>query len=163
MRVELSMNSANSGNLINNWSMYWGQFKDPLCYPGLPGAVLTSLPHIQGVEDLTTTFYKKYSTNFVDEINDEKLEWFWRKGSALRIWRVMCCTHFPLHILLHISLTCQTIDSAFNAYVKRIQLSGLWYMTGIRLTFKGILSIEYHILKNRTRSMSWSEEFHFGS
>ena len=29
-RAELSLNSANSGNLINHWSMNWAQFKDPV-------------------------------------------------------------------------------------------------------------------------------------
>ena len=37
--AELPLNSSNSGNLINHWSMNWAQFKDPLCYLCLAGAV----------------------------------------------------------------------------------------------------------------------------
>ena len=40
--VEPSMNSANSGNLINHWNMNWIQFKDPVCYMYLAGTVVAS-------------------------------------------------------------------------------------------------------------------------
>ena len=35
-------NSPNSANLINHWSMNWGQFKDPFCYACLAGFVAAS-------------------------------------------------------------------------------------------------------------------------
>ena len=34
------MNSATSGNLINHWSMNWGQFKGPVSYMCLVGTVI---------------------------------------------------------------------------------------------------------------------------
>ena len=40
--TELSFNSANSGNLINHWSMNWAQFKDPVFRMCLVGAVVAS-------------------------------------------------------------------------------------------------------------------------
>ena len=51
-RVKLSsnlVNPANSGKLINHWSMNWSQFNDPLCYLRLPGAVLPPISLTQGV------------------------------------------------------------------------------------------------------------------
>ena len=36
------MISANSGNLINHWSMNWAQYKDPVSHMCLAGAVVTS-------------------------------------------------------------------------------------------------------------------------
>ena len=42
---ELSLNSvisANSGNLVNHWSMNWAQFKDPVSHMCLAGAVIAS-------------------------------------------------------------------------------------------------------------------------
>ena len=44
-----SVNSANSGNLINHSSMNWGQFKDPVSQMCLAGVVLASLTLIQEV------------------------------------------------------------------------------------------------------------------
>ena len=40
--TELSFNSANSGNLINHWSMNWAQFKDPISHVFLAGTVVPS-------------------------------------------------------------------------------------------------------------------------
>ena len=37
-----SVNSANSGNLINHWSMNWAKFKDPVSHVCLAGAVVAS-------------------------------------------------------------------------------------------------------------------------
>ena len=37
-----SVNSANSENIRNHWSMNWGQLKDPLCYLCLAGVVIAS-------------------------------------------------------------------------------------------------------------------------
>ena len=42
-----SVNSANSGNLINHWSMNWAQFKNPVYHMCLAGAVVASWPLIQ--------------------------------------------------------------------------------------------------------------------
>ena len=43
--AELSVNSVNSGNLINHFSMNWAQFKDPvshLCLCWCCGSILVS-------------------------------------------------------------------------------------------------------------------------
>ena len=67
--VELSlnsMNSTNSGNLIDHCSMNWGQFKGHLCYLCLHGAVVWSLLLMQQVVDSRLTFYK----NFVNEFTE---------------------------------------------------------------------------------------------
>ena len=40
--VELKLNSANSQNLINHWSMDWAQFKDPVSHMCLAGIVVAS-------------------------------------------------------------------------------------------------------------------------
>ena len=37
-----SLNSANSGKLINHWSMNWAQFKDPVSHMCLAGTVVAS-------------------------------------------------------------------------------------------------------------------------
>ena len=37
-----SVNSANSGNLINHWSKIWAQFKDPVSHTCLAGVVVAS-------------------------------------------------------------------------------------------------------------------------
>ena len=37
-----SVNSADSGNLINHWTMNWAQFKDPVSHMCLVGTVVTS-------------------------------------------------------------------------------------------------------------------------
>ena len=40
--VELSLNSANSGNLINHLNMNWAHFKDPISHMCFAGAVVAS-------------------------------------------------------------------------------------------------------------------------
>ena len=37
-----SVNSGNSGNLINHWSMNWAQFKDPIFHMCLAGTLVAS-------------------------------------------------------------------------------------------------------------------------
>ena len=39
--------------------MNWGQFKDPLCYLCLHGAVLSSLPLVQEAKGSRLTFFTK--------------------------------------------------------------------------------------------------------
>ena len=43
------MNSANSGKLINQWSINWAQFKDPVSHMCLAGAVVACWPLAQEV------------------------------------------------------------------------------------------------------------------
>ena len=40
--LQLKCKSANSGNLMNHWSMNWAQFKDPISHMCLAGAVVAS-------------------------------------------------------------------------------------------------------------------------
>ena len=40
--AEFSLNSANSGNLRNHWSMNWAQFKDPVSHMCLAGTVVAA-------------------------------------------------------------------------------------------------------------------------
>ena len=44
-----SLNSVNSGNLINHWSMNWAQFKDPVSHMCLSSAVVASRSPTQEV------------------------------------------------------------------------------------------------------------------
>ena len=41
--ADLSLDSANSGNLINHRSMNWAQFKDPVSHMCLAGSVVASM------------------------------------------------------------------------------------------------------------------------
>ena len=45
-----SLNSANSGNLINHWSMTWEQFKDPISHMCLAHTVVASWSLTQDME-----------------------------------------------------------------------------------------------------------------
>ena len=45
---EISVNSVNAANLINHWSVYWGQFKDDISHMWLAGAVVASWSLTQG-------------------------------------------------------------------------------------------------------------------
>ena len=65
-KVKLSLNSVNSANLINHWSMNRYQFKDPLCYLYLHGAVVSSLSLLQEVVGSRLTFYKKFINEFTE-------------------------------------------------------------------------------------------------
>ena len=47
--AELSLNSGNSENLRNHWSMNWVQYKDLLCYLCLCGLVVSSLSLTQEI------------------------------------------------------------------------------------------------------------------
>ena len=51
-----SVNLVNSGNMINNWGMIFGQFKDPVCYPCLTGAVVANESVAQEVSSLNNLF-----------------------------------------------------------------------------------------------------------
>ena len=45
------MTSANSGNLINHWSVNWAQFKDPISHKCLAGTVVAYWSFTQEVAD----------------------------------------------------------------------------------------------------------------
>ena len=49
-----SVNSANSGNPINHWSMNWAQFKDPVPHMHLAGTVVASWSLTQEVVGLSS-------------------------------------------------------------------------------------------------------------
>ena len=57
--AKLSLNSANSENVINHSSMDWAQFKDPIFHMGLAGSVVASWPLTQEVAGLNP-FNDKY-------------------------------------------------------------------------------------------------------
>ena len=57
--AELSVNSANTGNLINHWSMNWTQFKDPVSSMCLAGTVVGSWSLTQEVAG-SNPFNDKY-------------------------------------------------------------------------------------------------------
>ena len=65
--VELSLNSVNSGNsenLRNHWSMNWVQYKDLLCYLCLCGLVVSSLSLTQEILGSSPTLPFLYFINF---------------------------------------------------------------------------------------------------
>ena len=64
--AELSLNSINSGNLINHWSMNFGQFKDPLCYQHLLAAENGCWYLITEAVWIQWPFLQKNSTYSVD-------------------------------------------------------------------------------------------------
>ena len=61
-----SMNSANSENIRNPWSMNGSQFTDPLCYLCLPGTVVASWFLTKEVTGSNPLLLHKYFTNSVD-------------------------------------------------------------------------------------------------
>ena len=77
--AELSLNSANSGNLLNHWSMNWAQFKDPVSYMCLAGTVVAYWSLTQEVAGSSPFTVKTniFVTEFAEfnEKNEEKLHW----------------------------------------------------------------------------------------
>ena len=73
-----SVNSANSGNLINHWSMNWVQFEDPISHMCLAGAVVASwslTPEVAGLSPFTVmtnifvTVFTEFSEIFMKNSN----------------------------------------------------------------------------------------------
>ena len=62
--AELSLNSGNSENLRNHWSMNWVQYKDLLCYLCLHGLVVSSLSLTQEILGSSPTLPFLYFINF---------------------------------------------------------------------------------------------------
>ena len=96
---ELSLNSVNSGNLMNHWSMNWPQFKDPCSYMCLTGAVAASWSPTQEVAGLSH-FSDKYFLS-LDLLNSGKT---FRKHSNASLVSV-CAVGCP-----HVTITDQTWD-----------------------------------------------------
>ena len=61
--IRNSVHSANTGNLINHWSMNWDKFKDPLCYLCLAGTVVASWSLTQEVGGSNNIFVTEFSEN----------------------------------------------------------------------------------------------------
>ena len=62
------MNSTNSRNLINEWSMNWAQFKDPVSHICLAGAVVAAWSLIQEVAGSNNPF--KIYNIIVTKVNE---------------------------------------------------------------------------------------------
>ena len=66
--AELSLNSVNSGNLINHRSMNWAHFQDPVSHMCLAGAVVASWCLIQEVAGVMRNIFviefAEFSENF---------------------------------------------------------------------------------------------------
>ena len=62
------MNSTNSRNLINEWSMNWAQFKDPVSHICLAGAVVAAWSLIQEVAG-SNNLFKIYNI-IVTKVNE---------------------------------------------------------------------------------------------
>ena len=58
--AELSLNSVNSGNLKNHWSMNWDQFNCLLCLLCLNGRVVESLSLTQEIVGSSTAIFLKW-------------------------------------------------------------------------------------------------------
>ena len=75
--AELSLdwvNSANSGNLINHWSMNWTQFKDPAFHMCLAGTMVASwslTQDVAGSSPLMTNIFITESTEFSENIKEK--------------------------------------------------------------------------------------------
>ena len=75
--IRNSVNSANSGNLINHWSINWGQFKDPLSYLRLDGAVVASWSLTQEVTG-SNPFDDWYFCHWIqDQLSSVTIEQHW--------------------------------------------------------------------------------------
>ena len=59
------MNSANSENLENHMSIKVDQFKDPLCYLCLDGAVVSSLALTQESVGSSHHFFAEFSESYL--------------------------------------------------------------------------------------------------
>ena len=70
----ISVNSANSENLRNHWSMNWVQYKDQLCYLCLCGLVVSSLSLTQEIlgSNLTILIFWFLIFFFVSSLNSAK-------------------------------------------------------------------------------------------
>ena len=81
--AELSLISANSGNLINHWCMNWSQFEYPVSHMYLAGAVVASWSLTWEVAEwyvrvpftVMSNFLSLNSANSVKKKNQEKLQW----------------------------------------------------------------------------------------
>ena len=92
--AQLSLNSANLGNLINCSSMNWAQFKDPVFHMCLAGTVATSWILTQEASGLSS-FNDKYFLS-LNSLNSLKT---FRKNS--NVWDInayssVAKTRFPL-------------------------------------------------------------------
>ena len=68
-----SVNSANSENLRNHWSMNWVQYKDLLCYLCLCGLVVSSLSLTQEILGSNPTMLIFYFISFCHWI--QRIQW----------------------------------------------------------------------------------------
>ena len=79
--AEISFNSvisANSGNLINHWSMNWAQFKDPVFHRclGIDVVVSWSLRHkVAGLHLLMTNIFCQWIQYFWTYLNMKLVGW----------------------------------------------------------------------------------------
>ena len=110
--AELSLNSVNSGNsenLKNHWSMNWVQYKDLLCYLCLCGLVVSSLSLTQEILGSSPTLPFLYFINFfchwIQRIQWKPLE----KTSMRREPNVRVSHQFPCNsrsIILCVDSSC---------------------------------------------------------
>ena len=72
-----SVNSANSGNLINHWSMNWAQFKDPvshMCFVWCCSGILVS--HTRGSRFKSLNCSGEYFCHWIQWKHLEKRQYF---------------------------------------------------------------------------------------
>ena len=82
--AELSLNSVNSGNsknLRNHWSMNWVQYKDLLCCLCLCGLVVSSLSFTQEILGSSPTLPFSYFINFFLSLNSANSVTTFRENS----------------------------------------------------------------------------------
>ena len=72
-----SVNSANSENLKNFWSMNWGQFKDPLCYLCFPDPVVASWFLTQEVAGSNTISVDSTEFNWEKLLMNQTISYIW--------------------------------------------------------------------------------------
>ena len=96
-----SLNSANSGNLMDQWSMNWVQFKDPVSHMCLAGAVVTSWSLTQ---EVASSSYFTVMTFFLSLNSMVTLISTARTAFSSKTSRstLICTIYPPREVLLHI-------------------------------------------------------------
>ena len=86
--AELSLNPVNSGNsenLRNHWSMNWVQYKDLLCYFCVCGLVVSSLSLTQEILGSSPTLLFLYFINFFLSLNSQNSVKTFRENSIVHL------------------------------------------------------------------------------
>ena len=175
-----SVNSANSWNLINHWSMNWSQFKDPISHPFLAAAMITSWSLTQEVAG-SNLFDNKYFSHWIRRIQrkhlgktqmilasfciesdkeiqtkDHNLKWcniYWNKCEAWRIMLQVLQKFSPFYYTLYDMFGFSSIRFHFHKLLLTFQWAIIFWDSPYSQFSAGNFLWIYRFITARKRSL----------